>query len=102
MAGKNAQGDAIIFWRMLAGDNDGKLLADERGSRVFYAVYGYPDLPRGVSTLLGNSSSLFPSYLAITEARSNRGNNVGWHLKRQWWNDDGSSSGFPGLHCHRS
>lgn len=94
--------DAIIPRKTLAGDNDGNLLAHEWGSRLSNIVYGYPDIPRSVSRLSVNSSSPLLTYLAITEARSNRGNNISWRLNKQWWNDDGSSSGFPGLHCHRS
>ena len=34
MADKSARRDAMVFEKKLAGDNDGKLVADERGSRL--------------------------------------------------------------------
>ena len=75
MTDKNAQRDAMIFRKRLAGDNDGKLVADERGSRLLNIVYGYPDLLRGIYYLSVNLSSLCPSYIAITIARVNRNKN---------------------------
>ena len=45
---------------------------NERGLSVINIVYGYSDLPKGISSLLVNLSSIYSSHIAITIAQVNR------------------------------